>query len=504
MVNTGESERALQIRTFISDIPKVMQEKVTLEKQDADGKMIQVEEGHVLKFARWFAIPKGQKSKLFVRQCYEALFKKVDDAWNNPTQFHVLLVGTPGTSKTFFLNYVAFKLLSESRTFNVIICYDGWVVSVDPTGTIKTGQDLRDFEFLLQSLETVVLYDCSKTNSNPPHTAKAKVLAASSFNPDQYKDFTKMFCTTLCMPLWSLDELELCRQVCFDKELLQNQISQTSTVEDNEDPLYNVSAAELENKYNMWGGVIRWTIGSQCTASEIDFRKAVTGLNLDAVFKAVGSWNQMDFKDLTITHRLIHADTQDMESFQYKFCSQAACEAAIQQLAVDTESKCRQFLAGTSGQSIYASLRGQVFEAYAHRILAKKEIIPVRFLDGDGTERDNINIGKRSLKVFEKLEDIQKSYYAVPKIRNFAAVDSLAAPYLAFSMTVSSDHPTVASGLLNILPAVQDRPILVFVVPQEIEATFKEQKYWTRDKKIMTRVPEEIKRIRQAVTAVEF
>ncbi len=96
------------------------------------------------------------------------------------------------------------------------------------------------------------------------------------------------------------------------------------------------------------------------------------------------------------------------------------------------------------------------------------------FQSGDGTERDNISIGKHSLKVFEKLEDIQKSDYAVPKIRNFAAVDSLTAPYLAFSMTVSSDHPTVASGLLNILPALQDRPILVFVVPQEIEVTFRE------------------------------
>ena len=102
------------------------------------------------------------------------------------------------------------------------------------------------------------------------------------------------------------------------------------------------------------------------------------------------------------------------------------------------------------------------------------------------------------------MKQVGEKVYGVPKIKNFAAVDSLAAPYLAFSMTVSSDHPTVASGLLNILPAVQDRPILVFVVPQEIEATFKEQKYWARDKKIMTRVPEEIKRIRQAVTAVEF
>jgi hypothetical protein len=97
-----------------------------------------------------------------------------------------------------------------------------------------------------------------------------------------------------------------------------------------------------------------------------------------------------------------------MVLFQCKFCSQAACESTIQQLAVDAEKKCRQFLAGTSGQSIYASLRGQVFEAYAHRILAKKESISVRFLHGDGTETEDIQIGPRVdfLKSWKTLEKV--------------------------------------------------------------------------------------------------
>jgi hypothetical protein len=96
------------------------------------------------------------------------------------------------------------------------------------------------------------------------------------------------------------------------------------------------------------------------------------------------------------------------------------------------------------------------------------------------------------------------SYYCVPKIRNFAAVDSLAPPFLAFSMTVSPYHPTVVSGLVKILDAIQKEKILVFVVPKEIEATFKKQKYLTVDKKIMQKLPKYIKDIRQAVMAIEF
>ena len=125
-------------------------------------------------------------------------------------------------------------------------------------------------------------------------------------------------------------------------------------------------------------------------------------------------------------------------------------------------------------------------------------------MDGDGTETDEITVGPRNLKVFEDLTSIGETDYGVPRIKNFAAVDSLAAPYLAYSMTVSSDHPTVASGLLKILPSIVKKNCLVFVVPKEIEATFKKQNYLTGDKKIMQNLPKDIKKIRQAVMAIEF
>jgi hypothetical protein len=83
-------------------------------------------------------------------------------------------------------------------------------------------------------------------------------------------------------------------------------------------------------------------------------------------------------------------------------------------------------------------------------------------------------------------------------------VDSLAYPYLAFSMTVSSHHPTVASGLLRILPVIDQGSILVFVVPREIEADFKKQNYLTLAKTTMQRVPEKIQKIRQAVMAIDL
>jgi len=499
LVTAGIAAQAPQICEFIRDIGSVKSDKVRLEKQDADGKMVLVAEGHILNSARWFALPSAQKSKLFVRQCYEALLQKIKAAWNSSDQYHVLLIGTPGTSKTFFLNYAAYDLLSKKRDFHVVICHDSGVVSVDPDGNITPGETLKDFNTLLQSSQTVVLYDCSKTNSDPPHWANARVLAASSPNKEQYQHYTKTFCKTFCMPLWSLDELELCRQNCF-----QSQSNQALAAGEADDILYYVSAIQLECRYNLWGGVIRWTIGSQSRESEFEFEQALTGMDLKAAQIAVGSLSQLNFKGTELTHRLIHADTQDMETFQCKFCSQEACEKTIQRLVVDTEKQCMQFLVDTRNQSIYASLRGQVFEAYAHCILEKQQSIEVRFLDGDGTKTEKIKLGSRNLLVFEDLEQVGESVYGIPKIKNFAAVDSLAAPDLAFSMTVSLDHPTVASGLLKILPAIPRSSILVFVVPREIAATFKKQNYLRVDKKVMGKIPVGILNIRQAVTAIEF
>lgn len=495
----GIAAQASKICVFITDIFGGMKwDKVRLEKRDADGDMAVVAEGHILSSARWFALPSAQKSKLFVRQCYEALLQKINAAWNSSDQYHVLLIGTPGTSKTFFLNYVAYDLLSKKRDFHVVICHDSGVVSIDPNNIITPGENLNEFNALLQLSQTVVLYDCSKTNSNPPHWANAKVLAVSSPNKEQYKYYTKSFCKTFCMPLWSLDELELCRQKCFQSQSLIALADQEA-----DDVLYCVSAIQLECRYNLWGGVIRWTIGSQSRESESEFEKALTGMDLKAAKMAVGSFSQLDFKGADLTHRLIHADTQDMETFQCKFCSQEACEKTIQRLIMDTEKQCMQFLVDTRNQSIYASLRGQVFEAYAHRILEKKESIEVRFLDGD-QKTEEIKLGSRNLLVFDDLKPLGENVYGVPKIKNFAAVDSLAAPDLAFSMTVSLDHPTVASGLLKILPAIQRRNILVFVVPSEIAAAFKKQNYLRVDKKVMEKLPPSIKEIRQAVMAIKF
>lgn len=499
-MDIGESTEARKIITFIDDIPGVKVKRVEMKRPDANAEMTLVEEASVLQSARWFALQKEQKSKLFVRRCYPTLLQKVKDAWVTPNGFHVLLVGTPGTSKTFFLNYVAYELLSVPREYHVIISHDARNVCVHPDNTITVGQNLKDFDDLLQMYKTVVLYDCSNTNSQPPYMANAKVLAASSPNKLQYKEYTKSFCTTLCMPLWSLDELELCRQSCFESKQVQRQSSQ-EFVEN--DPLYTISAEELEKKYNLWGGVIRWTIGAQCIARDEDFYAALEGMNLDVILKAVGSWNQLDFKGKELTHRVIHADTKDMVTFQCTFCSQAACESTIKLLAEEAEQKCKQFLQMATNNSLYASMRGQVFEAYAHRILAKQTSISIRFLD-DGKERKDVEIGSRKSMEFEKLDDIGKEDYAIPKSKTFAAVDSLAAPHLAFQMTVSSVHPIVASGLLKILPAIEKEKILVFVVPKEIEGAFEKQQYLTVGKKIMQNVPKAILEIRQAVMAIEF
>jgi hypothetical protein len=62
-----------------------------------------------------------------------------------------------------------------------------------------------------------------------------------------------------------------------------------------------------------------------------------------------------------------------------------------------------------------------------------------------------MDLGERMLKRFDDLSELQGSDYGVPNTKNFAAVDSVAFPNLAFSMTISYIHPTVSTGLRKLM-----------------------------------------------------
>ena len=115
MIIAGENS----LVTFFLDVGTVEEQHVQLVEGDLfeeEGKeKVEVLKASVLGSARWFASSRAGKSKMFARPCYTKLLALVEKHWSEENTKHILLLGTPGTGKTYFLNYVAQSCYLKKR-----------------------------------------------------------------------------------------------------------------------------------------------------------------------------------------------------------------------------------------------------------------------------------------------------------------------------------------------------------------------------------------------------
>jgi DNA polymerase III delta prime subunit len=497
MIIAGENS----LVTFFLDVGTVEEQHVQLVEGDLfeeEGKeKVEVLKASVLGSARWFASSRAGKSKMFARPCYTKLLALVEKHWSEENTKHILLLGTPGTGKTYFLNYVAQVLLSEKeRDFDIVIAFSTFAMWVSPTGEYAT-EALEDgniplrFQQYLEIRETIVLFDCTGSgHCQPPGMAKCKVLVTSSPEFSKYNHYQRQVCQTLYMPLWNFEELELCRQECFP----------------------DIQAETLVKNFHLWGGVARYTIGDAAHNAAINLEEALGLMNFSGAEDLVKRWQTLDVQGTAVSHRLVHAQTSDMYHISCQFASQYVCDKVFSGLVSEEEEKCKRFLA-TNNDSIFAAMRGQFHESYCHRYLAQQRNVTVRLLEDEDENKNEetyfIDLGERILKRFDDLSELTGSDYGVPNTQNFAAVDSVAFPNLAFSMTISHIHPTVSTGLRKLMAKMAEGnnklEYLVFVVPNHMARDFKKQKYWnTAKKQYLQRLPAEIQSLKQAVLGVEY
>jgi hypothetical protein len=262
----------------------------------------------------------------------------------------------------------------------------------------------------------------------------------------------------------------------------------------------------------LWGGVARYTIGDAAHNAAINLEEALGRMNFSGAEDLVKRWQTLDVQGTAVSHRLVHAQTSDMYHISCQFASQYVCDKVFSGLVSEEEEKCKRFLA-TNNDSIFAAMRGQFHESYCHRYLAQQRNVTVRLLEDEDENKNEetyfIDLGERILKRFDDLSELTGSDYGVPNTQNFAAVDSVAFPNLAFSMTISHIHPTVSTGLRKLMAKMAEGnnklEYLVFVVPNNMARDFKKQKYWnTAKKQYLQRLPAEIQSLKQAVLGVEY
>ena len=365
----------------------------------------------------------------------------------------LVILGTPGIGKTYF-GYLLLAVIAQNG--GTVVYESGtrgqrYLLS---TETVAIGS-LHDFSDVLRRKNNYYLIDGRKG----VHCA-AKSILVSSHRREVWYAFSKTLCTIRYMPIWTMDEIEKCRQLLFP----------------------TVERTTAEERFSKWGGVPRFVLQfAHDDAQQELLDQAIGSVDLDVISNAIGKTEAGD----AAAHRLIHMSVaDDFLHRQYKFASQFVAEGVYLELCERDRARLIRFLAVSHNAPGVEALRGSIFEQHAHCILAKGGTFQIRTLPNRPSSvpiRSNLELPQLPVVYFESETELQSSTasYFRPRITNYESVDSLSKPNRLFQMTVSGKHPCKQAGLYKLLNLLQNPqgPELYFFVPDDKFESFRFRKY---------------------------
>jgi len=152
----------------------------------------------------WLDLPKAPM-KLFVRKAYLDL---VDIVFGPNSNNSYCVTGTPGTGKTHFLFFLMYWCAKNNRTVVVSLKLPSVYIILDGESDHVDVSQVAPMK-LLRKPSTILLADAVT-----PQLAEGPIVLTTSPNKDVYKDFIRWGADYLYMPVWSLDELHLCKRLC--------------------------------------------------------------------------------------------------------------------------------------------------------------------------------------------------------------------------------------------------------------------------------------------------
>jgi hypothetical protein len=314
------------------------------------------------------------------------------------------------------------------------------------------------------------------------------MLVLSSPKRENYRKLLKALGATIrYMPIWSWAEIEACHALLYSDDPTR--------------PLADVSAA-----FERWGGVPRFVLEKlRDEAAQLSLQDAIDTAKLGVIQSSVG---QVDSAP-EASHRLLHILTQrPYVRKSVTFGTQHILDQLTTRFLTLQARGMMTFLVSSAFSSQLATVRGDLFEAYAHRVLCSGGDFCVRCLSGRGAVAvavDTMLQLPRSTGVHpvQRPEDLalcpSADDYCQPVIRNFPAVDGVKLPGFLFQMTVSTTHNIKHAALKTVLAQLPDAPQydLYFVVPEDIYHEYAAQKFVGTDDKEMTNLDARVQRVQQ-------
>jgi hypothetical protein len=359
----------------------------------------------------------------------------------------VRITGNPGIGKSLFATYILYRLLLDRvqhtpfQHFSIV--YENQaaeyrlVLSTD--GTLHSVPSKRAVEpLLMDTPSTFYIFDASVKHLGESSQSLCRTIVLSSPDVDNYKEWSKRHEQRLHMPEWSLEELQQAFPRCLTVE--QRQRLPTPAV--------------IEERYHLVGGIAR-RVFSTLTTEQLTarLRHEINTCELHKVAKAGESLEKLKGTSHWV---LCYNVSTTFSAVGMKPVSSYVCQQLVRREEAKAHDDLVRFLRDTAvGVPRAGTLRGYLFEEFAHQALQRGGEFLIRALKGADVESTRTvrfsPSTARSISDTESIQQLLQHEYGKPTSQNFATVDAVLKPNSLFQMTIRDRHAVNVNGLNRVI-----------------------------------------------------
>ncbi|KAK1943461.1 hypothetical protein P3T76_004857 [Phytophthora citrophthora] len=261
-------------------------------------------------------------SRLYVRPAYQVLLLLAMAFVDHPEEPHhrVVVTGSSGTGKTSFLSWVLRHLRRLEDPPVVVLDTSGFFGRIASDGQVTAGIRGSCFQQELKHRSTVYLCDATWADEDQfihrEVRARSIIMSPPTHTLKKKTPSDTMRTLMLVMPLWTIAELETCRSTCYWRSVTQE---------------------TLLGLYRLWGGAVRWTLGTSESESRHEFARSFEFLSFASAVQVVRNGGLVEAQDVEdenveLGSRLIHMHVDADSTFQLSgvaMCSSLACSLLI-------------------------------------------------------------------------------------------------------------------------------------------------------------------------------
>lgn len=229
-----------------------------------------------------------------------------------------------------------------------------WLIT--PGAPVQKGS-LIDFDDQLQQAATVYICDVGGRGSPEPVVCAALTVVLSSPDAAHYHEWLKLKDKpTVHMPSWSSDEVTAVVPTVYPQRYLADGVSSI-----------------YPGRFKLYGGIARAIFSPDEDARlEKKLKTAVDSCDLNGLLHSISAGARLgplqQLVDFVIGS---HPDgTPDFRTASMDFASDDICERVMEEKEKRDANQVVSFLQSSAGKPDVASMRGKVFEHWAHRVLS--------------------------------------------------------------------------------------------------------------------------------------